>query len=339
MIKKRKNTTAIIFCIIDILILAVLFVLYGPFSFFRDFWISSAMTTSSHKYLARTLYTEEMIDKVISSNFADPNTGNSDSSQINIGGLTEQQTYSSIYEEAILKKEEGNDLYKVIDISGSNWKGHIVAIYDPTKVKLVQSTKIKTGGQILDKLAESWGAVAAINASGFQRKGNALVPTGSVIMGGKIIYNGGKSDGFTTISGFNNKGILILTTKSAQKAIDEDGIVDAVEFKPFLIVNGIETEFSGNGGWGIAPRTAIGQRKDGIVLFVVIDGRRPKHSIGISIKDLADLMIQYGAYNATNLDGGGSSGLFVNGSMISVAGGYGYTGDRFLPNAWTLINE
>ena len=49
------------------------------------------------------------------------------------------------------------------------------------------------------------------------------------------------------------------------------GMEDAVEFGPFLIVNGNAAEIKGNGGWGIAPRTVLAQRKDGIVLFVVID--------------------------------------------------------------------
>ena len=336
---KKKNKAAIVFCIIDILAVVGLFILYGPFSFFRDFWISSAMTTSTHKYLAKIFYTDDMINEVISNNFTDNNIGSSDPSQIIIGEVEEPQTYTSIYEEAILKRNEGNDLYKVIDVSGSGWKGHIVAIYDATKVKLIQSTRIKRGGQILDKIAESYNAPVAINASGFLFKPSGLMPIGTTIMNGEIVQDGQVPDGKATIVGFNKEGVMILSTKSAEKALNEDKLVDAVEFKPFLIVNGKKTEFSGNGGWGIAPRTAIGQRKDGIVLFVVIDGRRAGHSIGISIKELADVMYKYGAYNACNLDGGGSSAMYADGDIISVAGGSGYSGDRYLPNAWAIINE
>ena len=69
-------------------------------------------------------------------------------------------------------------------------------------------------------------------------------------------------------------------------------------------------------GSGLNPRTAIGQRKDGIVLFLVVDGRRVD-SIGAGMKDLADIMIKYGAYNAANLDGGTSSVMAVNGELIN----------------------
>ena len=114
------------------------------------------------------------------------------------------------------------------------------------------------------------------------------------------------------------------------------GVRDAVSFGPFLIVNGVASEFRGNGGYGIAPRTAIGQRKDGIVLMLVIDGRRAGHSLGVDMVELTNIMLKYGAYNASNLDGGGSSTIVVNGETLSVAGGSGYSGDRYLPNSWIV---
>lgn len=333
---KRRNRLFVFFIIADVLMLISLFVFYGPFSFFRDFWIPSAMTTMSHKYLAKTIYTEDMINKTISNNSVIESTEGTDPSLVEIGEIEETDSYDSIYEEEILKKDKDNDLYKVIEISGTGWKGHIVAIYDPKKVSLYQSSKIKVGGQILDKLSESAGAVIAMNASGFVRNGKALSPTGAVIMNSQIVSQGASQEGHASIIGFNKEGILILTRSHVEKAVSEEGIVDGVEFWPFLVVNGTKTQFNGNGGWGIAPRTAIGQRKDGIVLFVVIDGRRSGHSIGISMKELADIMYRYGCYNAANLDGGGSSSLAVENKIISVAGGSGYSGDRYLPNAWVV---
>ena len=77
------------------------------------------------------------------------------------------------------------------------------------------------------------------------------------------------------------------------------------------------------------------KRKDGIVLFAVSDGRG-KGSSGLSMVGLADFLYQYGAYNAANLDGGGSSTMVVNGELLNNPGGYGYTGQRYLCNAWIL---
>ena len=108
---------------------------------------------------------------------------------------------------------------------------------------------------------------------------------------------------------------LILGKMTAKEALNK-GVRDAVTFGPFLIVNGKPSFIKGNGGWGTAPRSAIGQRKDGIVLFLVIDGRmvgRP----GADMVDLTEIMQNYGAYNAANLDGGTSCGLVVNGELIN----------------------
>ena len=115
----------------------------------------------------------------------------------------------------------------------------------------------------------------------------------------------------------------------------EAGVRDAMTFGPFLILNGEKAEMKGDGGWGYAPRTAIAQRKDGVVLFAVSDGRG-KGSSGLSMVQLADFLMQYGAYTAANLDGGGSSTLVVNGKLINDPGGYTYTGQRYLCNAWIL---
>ena len=76
--------------------------------------------------------------------------------------------------------------------------------------------------------------------------------------------------------------------------------------------------------------------KDGIVLFLVIDGRGANGSNGISISDMIPLLERYGAYNAANLDGGGSSSLVIDDELINNPRGYAYTGARYLPNAWIV---
>ena len=83
--------------------------------------------------------------------------------------------------------------------------------------------------------------------------------------------------------------------------------------------------------------------EDGIVLFVVIDGRSSK-SVGISMAELTELFVRYKAYNAANLDGGGSSALWArknptdsSGSLVNKPVGYGYSGERYLPNAWMVL--
>lgn len=108
---------------------------------------------------------------------------------------------------------------------------------------------------------------------------------------------------------------MLRKSVDAKNLINE-GIRDAVTMGPFLIVNGKPSIVKGNGGWGIAARTAIGQRKDGIVLFLVVDSNISRTK-GATLKDLLDIMQRYGAVNASNLDGGTSSVMVENGEMIN----------------------
>ena len=91
-------------------------------------------------------------------------------------------------------------------------------------------------------------------------------------------------------------------------------------------------EVAGSGG-GLNPRTVLGQRADGAVLMLVIDGRQ-SHSIGATYKDCIDVMLQYGAVNAANLDGGSSSMLVYNGEVQNVCASL--YGSRPLPTAFIV---
>ena len=93
------------------------------------------------------------------------------------------------------------------------------------------------------------------------------------------------------------------------------GVRDALSFGPILIVNGVPARINGTGG-GLNPRTAIGQREDGAVLLLVID-RRQANSLGASYEDVMNVLLDHGAVNAANLDGGSSSLLYYDGKYIN----------------------
>jgi hypothetical protein len=65
------------------------------------------------------------------------------------------------------------------------------------------------------------------------------------------------------------------------------------------------------------PRTAVGVRADGTLLFVTVDGRRPEESVGMSLPELTDLMLELGAVSAINLDGGGSTTMVIKGKVVN----------------------
>lgn len=294
-----------------------LFLLYGPWHGFRDWLITTAMTTLNHQWLATMFYSDETIAEVLGNNTVIESGEDTNTDEVEIVSNLNTTQYANEYEKAILQKDAGNDLYKVIEISGKGYTGHLVAVYDPSKISVCTTKYLGTKGQYIVDMAKENNAVVAINGGGFVDPNyNSLggVPQGTVIKNGKIVSNRTfkKTGG---IIGFTKDNKLILARMTANEAI-KNGVRDAVSFGPFLIVNGKASFIKGNGGWGEAPRTAIGQRKDGIVLFLVIDGRmvgRP----GADMVDLTEIMQKYGAYNAANLDGGTSCGLVVNGQLIN----------------------
>lgn len=335
--KKTSIKVGIITCaILDIVAIICLFLMYGPISYFRNLWVTSAMATMSHQYLAYVFFNNDQIQEIMENNVVIESGEDTEADSIFLSN-EDPGVYDSIYEEQVLKRDPGNDIYKVIDIEGNGYKGHILVVYDPSRVDLVQAPNIKTGGKHLETLVEINDGLAGINASGFSYiEGKGYIPTDVVIMDNKLVWgNENKSASWGGIIGFTNDNVLILSKGTAKEAL-EMGVRDAVSFGPFLIVNGEPAKFKGNGGYGIAPRTAIGQRKDGTVLLLVIDGRRPGHSLGVDMVELTNVLLKYGAYNAANLDGGGSSSMVVDGEVISVAGGMGYSGERYLPNGWIV---
>ena len=317
--KKESIRVKIFKVILVVMILGVVSgvtLLYGPWSGFREWLITTAMTTLSHQWMATIFYSEETIQTVLSNNMVVETGETTNTEEIEIITVIEEQ-YENEYEEAVLKRNEENDLYKVIEIAGKGYTGHLVVIYDPSKIFVCTTKYLGTKGQYLVDMAAENDAVVAINGGGFiDPNYNSLggVPQGIVIKDGKIISNRTykKTGG---IIGFTEDDKLVLGKMTAKEALNK-GVRDAVTFGPFLIVNGKPSFIKGNGGWGTAPRSAIGQRKDGIVLFLVIDGRmvgRP----GADMVDLTEIMQNYGAYNAANLDGGTSCGLVVNGELIN----------------------
>ncbi len=339
--EKRKEKKLIIKIVIALFILGSslsLFLFYGPISGFRNFWITSAMTSMSHQYLATWFYNDDVINEVLSNNHIIEVDENSNPDLIDFKDYdTDAKIYQNEFEKQILIKDPGNDLYKVIEVSGSGYQGYLVAIYDPSRVFIATTAFLGKRGEAITTVAKREKAVIAINAGGFydpDRNSNGALPHGTVIQKGKVVSDyedarmGGGFVGFT----YDDK--LVLGKMSADEALAM-GIRDAIEFGPFLIVNGKSSFVKGNGGWGIAPRTAIGQREDGIVLFLVINGRLAT-SIGADMGDLTEIMENYGAVNAANMDGGSSSALVINNEIINTPVAGGENGLRDIPTFWIV---
>lgn len=339
--KKKKTWKERILIILAFFLVIVsslgLFLFYGPIVSFRDFWITSAMTTMSHQYLASWFYNDKTIEEVLARNHIIEVDDTTNPDLIDINTL-DQETYANEYERQILDRDK-DDLFKLIPISGDGYEGYLVAVYDPSKVKIATTKYLGVRGEAITTVAKREKARVAINAGGFYDpdwNSNGALPHGTVIQDGKIVsdyedaHMGGGFVGFT----YENK--LVLGKMSKEEALAM-GMRDAVEFGPFLIVNGVSSFVKGNGGWGIAPRTAIGQRADGIVLFLVINGRIST-SIGADMGDLTEIMENYGAINAANMDGGSSTELVIDNKIINHPVAGGDNGLRDMPTFWIVTD-
>lgn len=338
---KVKRVLLLLFSIGIIGLSCGMFLLYGPISWFRNTLITTAMTTMSHQYLAKWFYSDEYINKILANNYIIETNEHTNPDLIDMPDFDNDKKYASKYEKDIFSGVNENTIYKIIDVKGTGYNGYVVAIYKPEKVKIAVSSKIGTEGQTLKTIASNNKALVAMNASGFfdpTWNGNGAIPHGTVIKDGRVIYDYEDAQVGGGFIGFDKDNKLILGRMTKSQALAK-GIRDGIEFGPFLIVNGKPSFVKGDGGWGIAPRSAIGQRADGIVLFVVINGRNYKSGIlGIDMVGLTELMQKYGAINAANLDGGTSSALLegqrlVN-NPISSTGNQGVL--RRIPTAWIV---
>ena len=144
--KKKKNNMkmSIALIIIDVLAIGCFVLAYGPFGAFKDWLVTTAMSTATHKYFAYVLYNEDIVKEVLDNNKVIEVTDDTDTSKINFNPNFDTGVYESVYEEQILKKDKGNDVYKIVNLKGDGYKGYMAVIYDPSRLKLVFSKIFKS---------------------------------------------------------------------------------------------------------------------------------------------------------------------------------------------------
>lgn len=358
--KKSKNNSnfgsklfTALFILGTLGIIVVLTLLYGPWNGFREWLVTTAMTTMTHQYFATWFYDDETIDYILDKNKIVEIDEETDVNAINTNKVSSESIkYENEYERAILEKDSKNNDYKIIEISEKKFDGYLVAVYEPSRVKTLVTAKLGTSGQYVTTMAKNNDALIAINGGGFDDpnfNSTGGSPLGITVRDGEYITTKTYA-GSGGVIGFTEDDKLVLGKMSLAKA-KEMKLRDAVTFGPFLIVNGKASEVLGNGGWGTAPRTAIAQRKDGIVLFLVVDGRTATKP-GADMDDLIEILQNYGAYNAANLDGGTSSVLVVNNIIVNdpidstgahktrpIATGFMVTKDESDDSDHTLVEE
>ena len=312
----------------------------GPSDAARRVLTTSLHEASATKWVPALFIGQERVDQILYAQ---------DDSVVQLEGVTDEEKIDSI-KDAILDgiQNPDNDEWKdypdgvrIEKVSGDTFNAYVMIIRDPSKVYLATSSdkfsKDIPGTRITDQI-EKEGAIAAINAGAFFDNGTSSsavgsVPEGLVLSGGKVVWNSGSAPekGFV---GFNQDNVLIVAeSMTASKAMDM-GIRDGCCFGPVLVMNGKINEVEYNSNSGYNPRTAIGQRADGAVIFVCIDGRQAS-SLGGTYADIIDIMVEFGAVNACNLDGGSSTVMLYRDQQ----GLYGPAGQVQMINNYSLLQE
>lgn len=297
--------------------LALGIIVKGPSVTVRDLFVSTVMETRTGSILAHLYLSNSEISAIQSRNTILPTYDVTDASKIT----------------TTVSKEEKNKI-EVEDVTGGTFKGQMMIVHDPSRVKVATLDEFSStdAGKTVSGFVKDSGAIAGVNGGAFEdinSKGLGGMPLGLVIKNGELVS--GTMQDVVNVIGFDQDNKLIVGNMSGQDALNA-GIRDAVSFGPTLIVNGVAAEISGNGG-GLNPRTAIGQRADGAVLLLVIDGRQV-HSMGALYSDIIKVMQEYGAVNAANLDGGSSSVMVYQNEIINSP--VSLNGERTLPTAWIV---
>lgn len=312
----------------------------GPSPSARDLFVLSVRETSAVGFLANLFLTDEEIAAI------DPDTVEeevadfveSDPSLIQIPQPTDPADENTGPQpDAWGLIDEDGDGIIIEDVRGQGYAGKMMIVLDPSRVIMGSVPKsYGSRGYTVTKMVELFDGVAGINAGGFEDpngQGNGSIPDTLVVYEGEVYYaNKGIRNGFV---GLDSNNILHVATRISTKEIKEKDIQYGVCFGPVLVTNGEECDFSKLVS-GVNPRTAIGQRADGAILMLVIDGRQVS-SLGATYADLAEIFLAYGAVNACNLDGGSSSVMFFEDGYINNCASV--VGIRPVPTTFIVLKE
>lgn len=308
----------LMYIVIFLAITTPIILLYGPYENTRKVLISTILGTR-HSYLITDYLSQETINKILG-----------------INSQMHEESKDEVAEEIVtdiskinVKYTSGNDISRY-DIHTERYNGYVLEIKNPLGVKAAMTKHVGKMGQKTSEMAEDHNAIAAINGGSFVDQssdgtlyaGTGAEPGGFVISEGKVIYpkTNIKKKNIENVIAFTKKGQLIVGDHTLEE-LEKLEVKEAMCFRrPNIIING-RAQIKDKTSDGLNPRTAVGQKEDGTVIFLVIDGRKIT-SPGASLYDVQQIMLERGAINAGALDGGYSSTMYYKGEVINS------------PNAW-----
>lgn len=320
--------------IIITLFLTIFLICHGPSASARNLFVTTILETGQLKFLASVFLSDSEISEIVSQNSLSTMQEEVDTGLITVDENTEKE------------------LIEIHKVSGNNFEGTMMIVNDPSKISLATTYPWSEYGKELDKLVAENNAIAGINGGLYYSDANkGGRPLGVTVSNGEIQDMSLGANGLHLI-GFDEDNILRIIDISnmnrneIKELITTEKIRDAVSFQEEasdsnnhfvkLIINGEKRELNGMGS-GANPRTAIGQREDGSVLLLVTDGRGKNGHLGATAADLIEIMSEYGAINAANIDGGSSSTMYYNGKYLMDSVTFYYSNSSWrLPTAFIV---
>ena len=203
-------------------------------------------------------------------------------------------------------------------------------VYFVADVQLKEAQAFRTlyGDSLLpvSDLADQAGAVLAINGDDF-----GTHRYGVIIRNGALLRTHNTTRHMLTVDA--NGDMAVKTDRSGEddaalgKSLIDQGVWQGFEFGPALVRDGQAVAFDSafdvisTRPTRLEPRTAIGQIGPLHYVLIVVDGRQPGYSNGISLQDLQQLFLSLGAQTAMNLDGGGSAEMWFQGQILNQPSG------------------
>jgi len=359
--------------VVILLILSILLICHGPSISARQLFVTTVLETGQLKFLASVFLSEDEIQAMVNQNSMKPmdedvdlsliqvaiknqdaNTVNSSTSvSISDGSTVSDANNGESAQESTNIPNDPRDGIEILPVSGRTFYGTMMIIEDPSRVSVATTYPWGEYGKNLDVIAKDSGAIAAVNGGLYASYENTGArPYGVAVSNGQIQLNQPGSWPGLYMIGLNTDNILVIKNLAGMNAsqfeayVKENGIRDAVAFQEEasdknnhfvqLIINGEARELNGMGS-GLNPRTAIGQRADGAILLLVTDGRGASGHLGASASDLISVMMEYGAVNAANLDGGSSSCMYYDEEYLMTSVTFYYSNSSWrLPTAFVV---
>ena len=329
------KTLLIIILTIVALYATVVYSNIGFIKHWRGIWIETAMTTGEHQWLATKFFPKDMIDEVMAG-IVTTTDADDEVMDLVLNSKFEDKYYSANVGDT---DDAGNKIYAIneenklaiVEIKGETYRGKAVLVFEPELVEIAMTNNKGVRGENIKTIMKNNDAIVAVNASGFGDPNGR--GSGGTIMGASRNSEGDWGTYTNTMDtiAFDIQDRLLVGRRGNW---NEWAIRDACQFNPSLIING-KQNVEGTAGWGLQPRTAIGQREDGTVIIIVVDGRQPTHSVGATMNDLVAEFQKYDVINAAACDGGSSSIMGYDGNIITKCCSP-QVGGRYLPNAFIV---